>query len=277
MVVRFPELMEVLLNRAILVQRHLPMLESPTDTAAILARIAGADGAPALVSKPYGNGGGEVVQFAITADKAWSNWPDTYAYVVVLGELHKFAAKVHDTSAFNLTTRGTYRQLLDPGRYKADTAVRALTGDGEEHTYTAVAPAKEKPPTDKPPVEPPVPPAGQQPTTDQGPANLVLEVPMQELRTLGGFEVELRSHGDEIEKRMFARNPPIEESRLSRLLPEAFKRVYPQELHDRVDFLDENAGLGGNTGEGEIWRWLAAALLIGLLAESVLAWRFGRR
>jgi hypothetical protein len=62
-----------------------------------------------------------------------------------------------------------------------------------------------------------------------------------------------------------------------RLQPTVFQKVFPQEVQDRVVFLQENAGLGTGTGEGEIWRFLAIALLLGLLLESLLAWRFGRR
>ena len=44
-----------------------------------------------------------------------------------------------------------------------------------------------------------------------------------------------------------------------------------------VTFVAVGGGLGSGTGEGEIWQLLAGLLVVGLLVESLLAWRFGRR
>ena len=76
---------------------------------------------------------------------------------------------------------------------------------------------------------------------------------------------------------VFARNPPLVESRLVRLAPADFTRVYPPEVHDRVALRDESQGFGSASGEGELWRALAMTMLAALLLESLLAWRFGRR
>jgi hypothetical protein len=268
LVARMPELFEIVLQKALLVKRHLTMVEEPGNTASVMARVRDAEGTPMIVTRPFGSGGGEVVVLGITADKHWSNLPDTIAEVVLSNEVRRFATKVHDTAGNNLLTRDTYRLQLDPGRYKADATVRSLTDSGEELTATAVAPEAKA-------VAPGAPPEGKQEA--QEPALLDLSLPMAELRTLGAYEVELRGHGDEVEKRMFARNLPTTEGRLVRLQPTVFQKVFPQEVQDRVVFLQENAGLGTGTGEGEIWRFLAIALLLGLLLESLLAWRFGRR
>ena len=67
-------------------------------------------------------------------------------------------------------------------------------------------------------------------------------------------------------------------AQLQRMTTGLFKEKYPAALADRVTFLDANSGgVAARSGEGELWRWLAAALLAGLLLESLLAWRFGRR
>jgi prepilin-type N-terminal cleavage/methylation domain-containing protein len=65
--------------------------------------------------------------------------------------------------------------------------------------------------------------------------------------------------------------------RLLPFLDSAFTRLYPADLHGRVRFVREGSSLGDGTGEGEMWHLLAALLLVGLLLETVLAWRFGRR
>jgi len=44
-----------------------------------------------------------------------------------------------------------------------------------------------------------------------------------------------------------------------------------------VTFLDEGGGLLRGEGEGEMWRLLGAGMLLALLLETLLAWRFGRR
>ncbi|HLQ39021.1 MAG TPA: BatA domain-containing protein, partial [Planctomycetota bacterium] len=98
---RFPEILELLLNRAVLVKRCLPMLEESGSTAAVIARLHDAEGAPIMASRAFGGGGGEVMALSITADKQWSNFPDTYANVVIVQEVHHFAAKVHDLAASN--------------------------------------------------------------------------------------------------------------------------------------------------------------------------------
>jgi hypothetical protein len=61
------------------------------------------------------------------------------------------------------------------------------------------------------------------------------------------------------------------------MLDTDFARAFPQELHSRVSFLDEAGGLLRGEGEGEAWRLLGAMLLLAMLLETLLAWRFGRR
>ena len=53
--------------------------------------------------------------------------------------------------------------------------------------------------------------------------------------------------------------------------------MYPTNVHDLVTFVRDEGGVGAAASEGEAWPLLAALLLVGLLAESLLAWRFGRR
>ena len=100
---------------------------------------------------------------------------------------------------------------------------------------------------------------------------------MSELHSLGGYEAKLMLHSGAEESRVFARNVDVGESRLVRMLPQDFVRAFPQELHTRVTFLDEGGGLLRGEGEGEMWRLLGVGMLLALLLETLLAWRFGRR
>lgn len=265
------ELLEMLTANVLLVKRWLTIVDDGKQNAAIIARIRDQEGPPLLVTRSFGSGG-EVAMLAVTADTFWANLPNTHLLLVFANQLHKFGARRRDTSGYNLLPNGVYRAELDPGVYRADVAVRALAGDGDERTFTAA----ETPSTAPAPAATgagntdPTPPATAQ-------AQLQLSVPMADLRQLGAYDVDLPRHDGAVEKRLFARNPPTAESRLVGFLDTAFARLFPADLQQRVTFVGDGGGIGAASGEGEVWKMLAAALLLGLLLESLLAWRFGRR
>ena len=236
--------------------------------------------------------------FSITADRFWSNLPSTDLFLVVTHQLHHFAARRDDQSKSNLLTDGTLTMEVDPGLYRSDVTLRSISGD-DQRTVTAAVPkpavpegqqpgaatpgvtkpgekpnekpANEKPANDKPAVKP----------TGQAPQNanpmLMLAVPMSELTARGAYEIELQRHDGIPEKRMIARNAPADEGRLVAFDEPAFKKMYPSNVHNLVTFVRDETGVGTAAGEGEAWPLLAALLLVGLLLESLLAWRFGRR
>lgn len=282
------ELFELVLGNWIQVKRWLTLEEPADHEASIVARIRGADGPPMLATRTYGGLGGEVALFSITADRFWSNLPSTDLFLVVTHQLHHFAARRDDQSRSNLLTDGTYTLEVDPGVHRPDVTMRSLAGD-DERTVTAEAPKPEaaegdakpgdenaKPGDQKPGNEKPG--EGQQPEAPEN-ANpmLVAEVDMSELTQRGAYEVELERHDGVPDKRMIARNAPPQEGRLVAFDESAFKKVYPSNVHELVTFVREDSGVGTAAGEGEAWPLLAALLLVGLLAESLLAWRFGRR
>ncbi len=255
------DVLQLLVDGAVLVKRYLTIQEAPNSGAAIVARVRDAEGPPAIVTRTFGNGGGQVVLFAFSADKQWSNWPDTDANVVMAHQTHRFASKSRDLASQNLDPAGAFRLKLDPGSYQDDVRILAFAEDGEERTMTARVP------------EGPATPV----VVGTSPPQLELVVPMSDLHSLGGYEAKLMLHSGAEESRAFARNPDIAESRLVRVLPQDFTRAYPSELHTAVTFLDESGGLLRGEGEGEMWRLLGAAMLLALLLETLFAWRFGRR
>lgn len=262
------EVFELLFGNAVLVKRWLGVQADAHPGAAVVARIHDAEGPPLLVTRSFGSAGGEVALLTVTVDKFWTNLPSTDLYVPLVNQLHHFAARRHDLSADNLNTGSTYRLELDPATYRPDVTLRSTLTGGEERTFTATEPAAATP------SEPPVGGAQPQPPT---PARLTLAVPMAELRTPGAYEVDLSRHDGAPERRMLTRNVPLGESRLVPFADTAFARLYPADLQARVAFAREGEGLGASGGEGELWRLLAIALLVGLLGETLLAWRFGRR
>ncbi len=261
------DVLQLLVDSTVLVKRYLTIVEQPSSGAAIVARMRDADGPPAIVTRTFGSGGGEVVMFAFSADKRWSNWPDTDVNVVMAHQVHRFASKPRELASKNLDAAGVFRLALDPGSYQNDVRIVAFAEDGEERTMTARMPE---------PVA----------TTDGGngtpaqpaaPQSLEVVVPMSELHSLGGYEAKLMLHSGAEESRVFARNVDVGESRLVRMLPQDFARAFPQEVQSRVTFLDEGGGLLRGEGEGEMWRLLGVGMLLALLLETLLAWRFGRR
>ena len=282
------ELFDLLLGNVVQIKRWLTLVEPKGHTAAVVARIRDAEGPPLIASRAFGERGGRVAVMAITADRFWSNLPSTDLFLVLTHQVHRFAARRVDPSNQNLTSEGTYRIRIDPGLYRPDVEVIALRGE-DERTFTAVPPtpaaAGAGAATPTQPGQPGEPAQPGQPTQPGQPAELgprgneqlELTIPMRELHALGPFEMRLVRHDGVPETRMFARNPPTDESRLLGFGEPGFQRIYPQEVQDRITFVRAEAGSGAAAEAGEAWTLLAALLLVGLLAESLLAWRFGRR
>ncbi|MBZ0153361.1 MAG: BatA domain-containing protein [Planctomycetes bacterium] len=253
------EIIDLLLGNVVMVKRWFSTVEDARHPASVVARVHDADGPPLLVSRPFGPGGGEVMLLTTTADAFWTNLPVTDLFVVLVNQMHRAGARRDDHAANNLLPDATFTLPLDPGVYRPDVTVRAVPG-GDERTFTAAEP----------------PPAGEAaPTNTARP--LVLTLPMAELRHLGAFELDLLRHDGVVDRRVVARNVPIAESRLVGFGDTDFQRLYPDDLRQRVTFTRDDGITDDLHGEGETWPLLAAALLAGLLLESLLAWRFGRR
>lgn len=238
------EVCDLLFGSVVLAKRWLQLVEPPGHAASVIARLQDAEGPPLLASRSHGRG--EVVQCALAADKSWSNLPSTDLFLVLVNQVHRAGARRQDIAWQNLLADGELRLSLDPAVHRGEATVRSLQGD-EERTFTTV--------------------------TGAG----ALLVPMTELRQLGAFELELTRHEGAPERRLFARNVPTSESRLLGCSEEMFRRLYPPELHPVVQFVPDDGRGDGASGEGEAWPLLAMLLLMALLLESVLAWRFGRR
>jgi hypothetical protein len=243
------EVLDLLFGSVVLAKRWLQLVDDGTSGATIVARIRDAEGPPLLAVRSVGQGG-QAALCALSADKAWSNLPSTDLFVVLCPQLHRATARRSDVAGQNLLPDGSWRTALDAASLRLDATVRALRGD-DERTFTA------------PEAQPPA------------PAQLV--VPMAELRQLGAYEVELARHDGAPDKRLFARNPPLAESRLVGFAAADFARVYPAELRDRVAFVRDDDGAEAAAAGGEPWPLLAALLLACMLLETLLAWRFGRR
>ena len=271
------ELFQLVMGRWVQVNRWLTIEQPDGHEAAVVARVRDAEGPPLLATRSYGVKGGEVALFAITADRFWSNLPSTDLFLVMTHQLHRFAARRDDLSQHNLATDETWSRQLDPGLYLPDVTLRAAGGD-DERTFTATAPlfeggseaangdrdvqagvasASNAAPVDPPPLE--------------------VEVDLRGLSERGAYEVTLQRHDGVTERQILARNGPVDEGRLVAFDEASFKRLYAANVHDLVTFARGEGGVGARASEGEAWPLLAGSLLLGLLLESLLAWRFGRR
>lgn len=251
--------LEVVLSKWVLVKRYFELAEDLTAPVAIAVRVKNATGHPLVATKTFRRGG-QTVTVATTADDAWSDFCISPAFLVMCQEIHKHGTKIHSIAPYNLDTTGTLKLDLDPAVYRRDVFVRALAGEGFEETFTAKDQDS---------------PEGQL----DGEINSVLTVPMPDLEGTGLFQITLTPHRGEAEARLMSRSAPSAEGQLQRLNEAGWMRVYPSDVHDRLHIIEESKtdeALAG-VGEGELWRVLAIALLLFLLLETVLAWRFGRR
>ncbi|MFK7739430.1 MAG: BatA domain-containing protein [Planctomycetota bacterium] len=269
----FGDMFAMLFADVLLVKRWLTLEEPEGHDASIVARIHDAEGPPLLATRTYQGTAGEVGLLAITADTFWSNMPVGYLLVPLAHQLHAFGARRDDPARSNRLTEGVFEMELDPGLYRPDVTLRSLNGE-DQQTFTAEAPLPEVAAAGSASE----PSAGEPSAADPDAATMLqLRVPLRELRDLGAYELELRRHDGVPEPRILARNAPLDESRLVSFDEAAFKRLYPGNLHDLMTFVRDETGIGSASGEGEAWPLLASLLLVGLLLESLLAWRFGRR
>jgi hypothetical protein len=174
---------------------------------------------------------------------------------VLANEMHRFAARAQDDGRHNQLPGGRIVYELDAATHKPDVLVRALTEEGEERTFT-----------------PPAAPA-------EGAAAQSVTVPMRELQSLGLFEARVALQAGPVDRRLFARNVPPVEGRLRRAAGADVFKAYPPGLEERLQFVDAETlvqGLG-QSPRSDLWRALAIGLVVALLLETLLAWRFGGR
>lgn len=246
-----PEVFESLLARTVQVGRVFRALEDGKRPVAIPLRVRDQRGPPLLVLGGYGDNGGTVALCTTTADLAWSNWPKNPSFLPILNELHRLVAKAHGNQSYNLTPMGALSLGLDAALYRPDILVRDVASAASERTFTATPKAGEE-------------------------NKLEVAIPMAELSGFGLFEVTVTPHTGTREKRLLARNAPSEEGFMATLARAGIEGAYAPDVLSRLEF--EDAASQGDAGSrGELWRTLAWTLLIFLLLETLLAWRFGRR
>ncbi len=248
---RLGEFYEFMFSQLVQVGRYVTMSIDAADPVRILLRLEDAEGEPLMVSQSYENAG-EVTVIGTSADIFWNSWPRTPAFQTLCLDLHAEGAKPQEVSAGNLQPRGVLQRRVDPGLYRPDVSVSSLRDETDIHTYSVGTAGEDA----------------------EG-----LSIPMADLRQYGLHSLVLSAHDGNERRELFSRNPLLEEGLLEQLGSESLANTYPSAALDRVTIMS-SAALQGDSqlaGSGGLWRWFALALLLGLILETLLAWRFGRR
>jgi hypothetical protein len=245
------EALRLMLAELCLVGRFVTMEDSLDAPVERLLRVGAADGPLLMAARTRGDRGGSVHVVGTSADAAWTNMPAQFVFPILVDRLVRIAARVQDLGARDLRPDATFSVAVDPARHRPDVEVRARDGSGEVFTFAA----------------PP----------DGGGA---VDVPMAQLEGLGLFDVVRSLHGGGQETEIVARNAQVEEGRLTPCGAPTFTAAVPAELRELVrvrEVRTDGAAVDDAARGASTWRFLGALLLLGLLAETVLAWRFGRR
>lgn len=230
---------------------------APVGAARVLARFDDADSSPALLVAEAGRG--QVVLVPCTANDAWTDWPRSEAGRVTYVPLMYWLAEQGATGPrrrgceLNLPAGACLEFPLDSARFRTDATLRPPEGGGG--SAPAVVRLQARPRADR-----------------EG-----LWLLSGPLTRAGVHELRLVSTSGERESVYFAVHVPERERLPARTPREAVEAAVagPGRL-SVVGY--EQTGESPPSGAGAaapLWPHVAAAVLVVLLAESVLAWRFG--
>ncbi|MGA0867641.1 MAG: BatA domain-containing protein [Planctomycetota bacterium] len=234
-----------------LVGRFVTMEDRSDAPVQRLLRVGAADGPLLMAARSRGDRGGSVHVVGTSADAAWTNLPAQFVFPILADRLVRTASRVQDQGARDLRPDATFVVGVDPAIHRPDVEIRARDGSGEVFTFAALPDRATE-----------------------------VEVPMAQLQGLGLFDVVRALHGGGQETETLARNALVDEGELGPTGGVAFSAAVPEDLRSLVRVREIGAGepvVDDGARGASTWRFLGALLLLGLLAETVLAWRFGRR
>jgi hypothetical protein len=212
------------------------------DDVRALARWNDPDRSPAVAERIVG--AGRVLLWTTTADRAGNDWPVEPSFVMAVREAVKGAARA--TPMANTVAAGEPIRLV-------------------VHSSHEITNAQLKPPEGADPVAPSAVPRAEDPADDRGPST---RIDVADTRRAGAYRLSWEEGPLGAREDVFAANPDPRESLL--------ERIAPDEVRGLLSPLDvevvEARGVEtlGPVGR-EIWRDLAAALLVLLVAEAAFA------
>jgi len=214
--------------------------------ARIIARFDDDQAHPAIIERPFGSG--RVVLVTTTADKEWNLWPDHPTYLPIMMELCRYVARRTDAGD-TLAVGDAIRMVLDPGRYESDVIVRTPGYPNQQQVGVTAAPV-------------------------EGETGLVLE--WDHTEQAGVYQFVLTSKDGQEVIRSVAVNVDPDESDLTSVSEDELRRGVGDLP---VEYVRGVERLAGSTGEArtEFWRACLLAVVVLLMTEQFLAWRWGRR
>lgn len=224
----------------------------------VLATFNDTQRTPAFVERRFGDG--RVLAMTIPVDGDWHSWPTDPSYIITMLETARYLAG-STAGQGNLVVGQPIDHPLDVARYNIEADFLA---PGQEQATTLRAREKGEAETAA--------------TTDGSPAGANGRSVFHLDRTprCGMYELMLNRYDGRRERVLFAANLDPAEGDLTPLAHSAAEKVARGE---NVKLVEGAAALvGGVTGgRAEMWRWVLAALVLVLCADSFLAWTFGRR
>ena len=215
---------------------------SPVAESDVLMSLDDFDSTPILVQKGYESG--VLLVFGTGADRDWSNFPITPAYVCFLHEAFPWLI-LRNGGGRNLALGQPWLQQVSSEQYA--TRVTMLTPEGG-----AV-------------------PLALKETEDR--RSFRLEVPGRWVP--GVYEIRFEADTGEVRSDAFAVNARSEEGALVLAAPDEIAALYPSVVHDRSQGSDMEENSMG-VGLGDIWYPLFWTVLALLITETGLAYFFGR-
>jgi len=224
--------------------------------------LAYATGEPAAVEKTIGQANGRVLLVGTTADRAWNNWPGKNHYMPLMNFL---ALDLIQPAYIERNRMVGERFILQLPRQDLGAARReGLRLVGPTGEFIAMEVLTE------------------QATAESGPIRkagvYTLEVPGEKRRTIHFAANRNLEESDltPIEDREILFNLPAEGAAAAERAGYFGSAVTQADLQLAADDIRSvQEALKKGSGSREIWRWLAGAVLLLLVAESLLAKRFG--
>ncbi|MDG3008270.1 BatA domain-containing protein [Paludisphaera mucosa] len=218
------------------------------DEARVLARWNDPDRSPAVAERVVGEG--RVLLWTTTADRTGNDWPVEPSFVLAIREAVKGVARA--TSTANTIAAG-------------DPILRIV------HSSHEVTNARLTPPGGTEPLSLAAVPMPDDPTDDRGPG---FSIDLPDTRRAGVYRLSWEEGPLGAREDVFAANPDPRESQLERIESGEVKKLL-EPLNVEVVAARGDVESFAATGR-EIWRDLAAALLVLLVAEAAFAAWVGR-
>ncbi len=218
------------------------------DQVRVLARWNNPARSPAIAERALGEG--RVLLWTTTADRAGNDWPIEPSFVLAVREAVRGSAR--PTRFDNTVTGGERMRRVVASSQPVANARVTLPGGGEPRSLPIV-PLAEEP-------------------GDRGPA---VEINIPDTRRPGVYRLSWDDGSLGTQQDLYAANPDPRESELERIAAAELKSMFaPLEIEIAIPHGD-GSDLFAATGR-EIWRDMAAVLLVLLVIESIFATWVGR-